>query len=58
MQGCAAPVHHKATENLIALTERLTAGCSEDEMCHLEEIFLECSRYEMAFWDMAWEMRP
>ena len=58
VQGYATPEYHEANETLIALTERLTAGCSEDEMCRLEEIFLECSRYEMAFWDMAWEMRP
>ena len=57
VQGYAAPEYHEANEALIALTERLTAGCGEDEMRHLEEIFVECSRYEMAFWDMAWEMR-
>ena len=24
---------------------------------HLEDIFTACSRYESAFWDMAWEER-
>ena len=23
----------------------------------VEDIFIACSRYEMAFWQMAWEMR-
>ena len=57
IQGYADPGYHEANEALITLTERLTAGCGEAEMLHLEEIFRECSRYEMAFWDMAWEKR-
>mgnify|MGYP001147141396 FL=1 len=38
--------------------DRLSAGASEAELRYLEEIFVNCSRYELAFWDMAWEMRP
>ena len=56
MSGTALPTYAESQE-LIDLTERLTAGCTEVHLRHLEEIFMVCSRYEMAFWDMAWEMR-
>ena len=42
---------------VIDLMDRLSDGYSEKQLQHLEEIFMACSRYEMAFWDMAWEMR-
>lgn len=55
--GYANEDYHKANLELIELTERLTASYTEQQLRHLEEIFLICSRYEMAFWDMAWERR-
>lgn len=56
ISGYADPGYHEANEQLIALTEALTEHASEKELQHLEDIFVECSRYEMAFWDMGWEM--
>ena len=55
--GYANDDYSAANRELIALTERLAAGYSEEQLRHLEEIFIACSRYEMAFWDMAWEMK-
>ena len=55
--GYACPEYHDANEELIALTERLCAGLTEEQLDRLEEIFVVCSRYEMSFWAMAWEMR-
>ena len=57
VRGYADEGYHKANLELVALTERLTEDCTERQLCHLEEIFTICSRYEKAFWDMAWEMR-
>ena len=57
VNGYANDGYHEANEELIKLTERLTADCTEQQMKHLEEVFTICSRYEMAFWDMAWEKR-
>lgn len=57
VNGYANEAYHEANLELIALTERLTADCTEQQLRHLEEIFTVCSRYEMSFWDMAWEMR-
>ena len=48
------------TANLVILIEtldRLSAHYTEEQLRHLEDIFIACSRYEMAFWQMAWEMR-
>ena len=57
VEGYANADYSAANQVLMDLTERLTAGYSEVQLQHLEEIFCICSRYEMAFWDMAWEMR-
>ena len=58
VDGYACREYHDANEELIELTERLCAGLNEEQLAHIEEIFVTCSRYEMLFWDMAWEMRP
>ena len=57
VSGYANEGYSEANRQLIALTERLTAAYSEPQLKRLEEIFTLCSRYEMAFWDMAWEMK-
>lgn len=58
VSGYASEDYHAANMDLILLTEKLSAGCTEKEKRHLEEIFVNCSRFEKAFWDMAWEMKP
>ncbi len=55
--GYADEGYAAANRELAALTERLAAGYTEAQLGRLEEIFTVCSRYEAAFWDMAWEMR-
>ena len=57
VSGYASGEYHEANEELIALTERLCLDMNEQQLRHMEEIFRICSRYEMSFWDMAWEMR-
>jgi thiaminase/transcriptional activator TenA len=37
-----------------ALVDRLGAALAEDGRARLERAFLTSSRYELAFWDMAW----
>ncbi len=45
-----------ADENRILLDEMdvLAEGSTEAEMQHLVDIFVACSRYELAFWEMGW----
>ncbi len=48
-----------AAGNVILLDtlDRLTAHYTEAQLKHLEDIFIACSRYELAFWEMSWNMR-
>ena len=55
IRGYADPGYGEANRALEALTDRLAAGTS---MERLREIMRICSLHELAFWDMAWEMRP
>ena len=57
VRGYADPGYAASNQVLVDLTERLTKDYSEAQLEHLTEIFIACSRYEGAFWDMAWEMR-
>lgn len=47
-----------AAENWVLLDtlDRLTADYTEAQLRHLTEIFVACSRYELAFWEMAWTL--
>ena len=46
-------------DNVVLLEElnRLTENYSEKQIQHLIDIFVACSRYELAFWEMSWMMR-
>ena len=57
VQGYTSQAYHDGNQDLIALTEKLTKDYTEEQLQHLEEIFVNCSRYESLFWDMSWEMR-
>ena len=57
VRGYADPGYAASNQVLVDLTERLTKDYSQAQLEHLTEIFIACSRYEGAFWDMAWEMR-
>ncbi len=47
-----------AEENVILLKElnRLTETYTEKQIQHLVDIFVACSRYELAFWEMSWTL--
>ena len=47
-----------AEENAILLNElnRLTETYTEKQIQHLIDIFVTCSRYELAFWEMSWTL--
>ena len=58
IRGYASRDYDATNQSLIELMDRLAAGAPEEELKYLEEIFVNCSRYELGFWDMAWELRP
>ena len=55
IEGYASREYHETNEALIRLMDRLSEGCPEEKKRHLAEIFVNCSRYELDFWNMAWE---
>ncbi len=39
------------------LLNRLTENYTEEQLQHLTDIFVACSRYEYLFWDFSWNMK-
>ncbi len=57
IRGYASADYVATNQALIALMDRLADGMSGEQITRLTEIFVNCSRYELGFWDMAWELR-
>lgn len=56
VRGYAAEGYAAANDALIEWMERFAEGYSEAKIARLVEIFVDCSRFESLFWDMAWGM--
>lgn len=56
VKGYADAHYSEANILLLEMTDRLTQHYTEAQYRHLEEIFVACSRHELAFWEMAWNM--
>lgn len=54
--GYAGEDYHQENAELIEMLEKLTENYSEEQIQHLIEIFRVSSRYELEFWNMAWNM--
>ncbi len=54
VRGYADPQYSQANVLLLDTLDRLSADRDEAELDHLTQIFVACSRYETAFWDLAW----
>ena len=57
VQSYAGEEYAAMNQGLIDLMNQLAENVSDEQLEHLKEIFVNCSRYELGFWDMAWEMR-
>ena len=57
IQGYSSKEYAATNQALIELLDSLAADATEEQIAYLTEIFVNCSRYELGFWDMAWEMR-
>lgn len=58
IRGYASEEYAATNDALIRLMNDLAENASEEQVKCLTEIIVNCSRYELGFWDMAWEMRP
>ena len=56
VRGYADPRYSEANVLLLEMTDRLTQHYTEQQVRHLTDIFIACSRYELAFWELAWNM--
>ena len=54
--GYVSEDYRAANDALIDRLDALGAGCPEETAGRLEDIFVTCSRYELGFWDMAWNL--
>ncbi len=57
IQGYASEEYAATNQALIELMDSLAKNASEEQIAYLTEIFINCSRYELGFWDMAWGLR-
>ena len=57
IRGYASDSYSEENRVLLEALDELTQDYTEKQIAHLKDIFVACSRYEMGFWDMAWEMR-
>lgn len=57
VKGYISERYCKENTALTDMLEKAAAGYSEKQLNHLAEIFVICSRYELEFWNMAWELR-
>ena len=57
VRGYLSPEYAAANQVLLDTLDRLTAHYTEAQLAHLGEIFVACSRYELAFWEMSWQQK-
>lgn len=56
IRSYAGEDYQKTNDALVELMDTLAESCTEAEYQRLEEIFVNCSRYELGFWEMAWTL--
>ena len=57
IRGYASDSYAATNQSLIELMDALAADASGEQLARLTDIFVNCSRYELGFWDMSWKMR-
>lgn len=56
VHGYADSHYSDANVLLLETLDELTVNYNEKQLQHLTDIFVACSRYELAFWELAWNM--
>lgn len=56
IKGYANVHYSEANVLLLNMTDKLTQHYTKQQLQHLTDIFVTCSRYELAFWELAWNM--
>lgn len=55
VKGYASEEYRAGNVILLEMLNKLTQDYKEEQVQHLVEIFVACSKYEMAFWEMSWK---
>ena len=58
IRGYASEEYTATNQALIELMDTLAADATEAQLAYLTDVFVNCSWYELGFWDMAWEVQP
>ena len=56
VKGYSSESYSNANVILFETLENLTKDYTKKQIAHLSDIFMACSRYELAFWEMSWNM--
>lgn len=58
IRGYASEEYAATNQALIELMDSLAADAGEEQLAYLTDVFVNCSRYELGFWGMAWDVQP
>lgn len=56
VKGYTDPQYSEVNVLLLETIAQLTQHYTEQQVRHLVNIFIACSQYELAFWELAWNM--
>lgn len=56
IKGYASDEYSEENTVLFEMLERLTTHYTDEQKQHIVDIYVACSRYELAFWNLAWNM--
>jgi thiaminase/transcriptional activator TenA len=56
IKGYASEEYSKENVVLFEMLEKLAEHYTDQQKQHIVDIYVACSRYELAFWNLAWNM--
>ncbi len=56
VKGYVNDEYSKANIALFEILEKLISHYTDEQKQHIVDIYVDCSRYELAFWDLSWNM--
>ena len=56
VKGYTSKEYNEMNDEILYLVNTLGEQISRARVAELKEVFVNCSRYEAMFWDMAWNM--
>ena len=56
IKGYSSEEYSKENVVLFEMLEKLAEHYTDEQKQHIVDIYVACSRYELAFWNLAWNM--